>query len=164
MNPWLQLLDHCEELDNTLSKLAREHSMIRFLWAKASAIGFTSGSSVAPKRSLLSLLKKHWTRLGTICEEDEKDLHGEPEHNKKDHEAKVSIWLWWWRQHQYWYMLSTLLAYWGGELIYNQMREDWEAGKGRIEELLVKWESPLLSFGSPPNVLWIQVLSSADID
>ena len=36
--------------------------MIRFLLAKASAIGFTSGSSVAPKRSLLSLSKKQWIR------------------------------------------------------------------------------------------------------
>ncbi|KAF9650936.1 hypothetical protein BDM02DRAFT_3139912, partial [Thelephora ganbajun] len=79
-------LGRCEALDNTLGKLARENATVKFLRAKASAVGFASGSSSnGSKRNTLSPLTKHSIRSGTIREEDEEDPYGEPEYNEKDH-------------------------------------------------------------------------------
>ena len=132
-------MDRCEELDDTLSKLAREHSTIKFLRAKASAVGFTSGSSsVTPKRTPLSPSTKHSIKSGTIREEDEEDPYGEPEYNEKDHEAEVVDFGYDDEDNVDTDMLPTLLVYRGGDLIYNWVRVDWEAGKAGVEELLVK--------------------------
>ena len=126
-------------MDNTLGKLAREHSTIKFLRAKASAVGFASGSSTnAPKRTTLSASTKYSIKSGTIREEDEEDPYGEPEYNEKDHEDddddldlddedNVDT-----------DMLPTMLVYRGGDLVYNWVRVDWEAGEAGVEELLVR--------------------------
>jgi hypothetical protein len=137
LNPRLQVLDRCEALDNTLSKLAREHATIKFLRAKASAVGFTSGSSLsAPKRA--SLPTKRKIKSGTILEGDEEDPYGEPEYNEKEVEDEVG---------QFDHddeddvdtdMLPTMLVYRGGDLVYNWVRVDWEAGNAGVEELLLK--------------------------
>ena len=132
-------MDRCEELDDTLSKLAREHSTIKFLRAKASAVGFTSGSSsVAPKRTPASLSAKHSIKSGTIREEDEEDPYGEPEYNEKDHDLEDLDFGYGDEDNVDTDMLPTLLVYRGGDLIYNWVRVDWEAGKAGVEELLVK--------------------------
>ena len=122
-----------------MGKLAREHASVKFLRAKASAVGFTSGPSTAPKRTALSPSAKRSIKSGTIREEDEEDPYGEPEHNERDLEEEgeeepdvddeddVDT-----------DMLPTMLVYRGGDLVYNWVRVDWEAGKAGIEDLLVK--------------------------
>ena len=122
-----------------MGRLAREHSTIKFLRAKASAVGFTSGtSSTAPKRTTLSSATKHSIKSGTIREDDEEDPYGEPEYNEKDLEDEddepdfddeddVDT-----------DMLPTMLVYRGGDLVYNWVRVDWEAGDAGVEDLLVK--------------------------
>ena len=127
-------------LDDTLGKLAREHATVKFLRAKASAVGFTSGSSPATsKRTTLSPSTKRSIKPGTIREDDEEDPYGEPEHNERDldeeedeepvfdDEDNVDT-----------DMLPTMLVYRGGDLIYNWVRVDWEAGAAGVEDLLVK--------------------------
>lgn len=119
-----------------MGKLAREHGTIKFLRAKASAVGFASGSSTAQKRTTPSASTRYSIKSGTTREEDEEDPYGEPEYNEKDHEDdddefddgdNVDT-----------DMLPTLLVYRGGDLIYNWVRVDWEAGKAGVEELLIK--------------------------
>jgi len=125
-------------LDNTLGKLAREHATVKFLRAKASAVGFASGSPTASKRTRPSPSTKHSIKSGTIREEDEEDPYGEPECNEKDEddeddeldlddEDNVDT-----------DVLPTMLVYRGGDLVYNWVRVDWEAGKAGVEELLAK--------------------------
>jgi hypothetical protein len=125
-------------LDGTLSKLAREHTTVKFLRAKASAVGFTSGSSSTASRTAPPASAKRSIRSGTIREEDEEDPYGEPKYDEKDHEDEdeepdlddednVDT-----------DMLPTMLVYRGGDLIYNWVRVDWEAGEAGVEELLLK--------------------------
>jgi len=130
-------LDRCEALDNTLSKLAREHATIKFLRAKASAVGFTSGSSTAPKRTT-PLSTKRSIKSGAILEEDEEDPYGEPEYNEKDFEDEVDEADHGDEDDVDTDMLPTMLVYRGGDLVYNWVRVDWEAGETGVEELLVK--------------------------
>jgi len=119
-----------------LGKLAREHASVKFLRAKASAVGFTSGPS--SKRTTLSPSTDRSIKSGTIREEDEEDPYGEPEHNERDSEGEdegldlddednVDT-----------DMLPTMLVYRGGDLVYNWVRVDWEAGEAGVEDLLVK--------------------------
>jgi hypothetical protein len=132
-------LDRCEALDNTLGKLAREHGTIKFLRAKASAVGFASGSSsTTPKRTTLSASTKHSIKSGTIREEDEEDPYGEPEYNEKDHEDEDDELEFDDEDNVDTDMLPTMLVYRGGDLVYNWVRVDWEAGKAGVEELLVR--------------------------
>ena len=139
INLLFQSLDRCEALDNALSKLAREHATIKFLRAKASAVGFTSRSPLtAPKRTTLLSSTKRSIRSGTIFEEDEENPYGEPEYNEKDSEDEVDE-----LDHEGeddvdTDMLPTMLIYRGGDLVHNWVRVDWEAGKAGVEELLVK--------------------------
>lgn len=140
LNPRLQSLDRCEALDDTLGKLAREHATVKFLRAKASAVGFTSGSSLTTsKRTTLSPSAKRSIKSGTIREEDEEDPYGEPEHKERDLEDEED-------EEQDFDdednvdtdMLPTMLVYRGGDLVYNWVRVDWEAGEAGVEDLLVK--------------------------
>ena len=138
LNHWLQSLGRCETLDSTLSKLAQEHPSVKFLRAKASAVGFTSGSSSTAPRTALPASTKRSIRSGTVREEDEEDPYGELNNDEKDHddeddepdlddEDNVDT-----------DMLPTMLVYRGGDLIYNWVRVDWEAGEAGVEELLLK--------------------------
>lgn len=129
-------MDRCEALDNTLGKLAREHGDIKFLRAKASAVGFAS--STIPRRTTLSLSTKHSIKSGTIREEDEDDPYGEPEHNEKDREDEDDELGFDDEDNVDTDMLPTMLVYRGGDLVYNWVRVDWEAGIAGVEELLVK--------------------------
>jgi hypothetical protein len=138
LNPLLQSLDRCESLDNTLGKLAREHASIKFLRAKASAVGFASGPSAAPKRTTLSPSTKRSIKSGTIREEDEDDPYGEAEYNEKEHEDEDDEPDFDDEDNVDTDMLPTMLVYRGGDLVYNWVRVDWEAGKAGVEDLLVK--------------------------
>ena len=139
LNPSLQSLNRCEALDDTLSKLAREHATIKFLRAKASAVGFTSGSSTtAPKRTTVPLSAKRSIKSGKILEVDEEDPYGEPEYNEKDFEDEVDELGRDDEDDVDTDMLPTMLVYRGGDLVYNWVRVDWEAGEAGVEELLVK--------------------------
>ena len=127
-------------MDDTLGKLAREHPSVKFLRAKASAVGFTSGSSsAAPKRTSLSPSTKRSIKSGTIREEDEEDPYGEPEHNERDLEDEEGEELDFDDEDNVdTDMLPTMLVYRGGDLVYNWVRVDWEAGNAGVEDLLVK--------------------------
>lgn len=131
-------LDRCEDLDNTLSRLAREHATIKFLRAKASVVGFTSGSSAASRKPPVSVFTNRSIKSGTIREEDEEDPYGEPEHNEKDHEDEDGEIGYDEEDNVDTDMLPTMLVYRGGDLVYNWVRVDWEAGKAGVEELLLK--------------------------
>ena len=133
LNPRLQSLDRCEALDNTMGKLAREHATVKFLRAKASAVGFASGSSsTGPKRTLSQNLTH---KRPTVLEEDEEDPYGDPEYDEKgfedavDHDDEDDVDT---------DVLPTMLVYRGGDLVYNWVRVDWEAGDAGVEELLLK--------------------------
>ena len=121
-----------------MGRLAREHATVKFLRAKASAVGFASGSSsTGPKRTLSqNLTTKRPIKSGTILEEDEEDPYGEPDDNEKgiedgadgiddDEDVDTDV-------------LPTMLVYRGGDLVYNWVRVDWEAGDAGVEELLLK--------------------------
>ena len=139
LSPWLQALDRCDVLDSTMGKLAREHASIKFLRAKASAVGFASvPPSTAPKRTVLSPSAKHSVKSGTIREEDEEDPYGEPEYNEKDQEDEDDELDYDDEDNVDTDMLPTMLVYRGGDLVYNWVRVDWEAGSAGVEELLVK--------------------------
>ncbi|KAF9650937.1 hypothetical protein BDM02DRAFT_3111227 [Thelephora ganbajun] len=45
-------------------------------------------------------------------------------------------------------MLPTMLVYRGGDLVYNWVRVDWEAGKTGVEGLLVKHRVLPISTGN----------------
>lgn len=132
-------MDRCEDLDNTLGKLAREHSTVKFLRAKASAVGFaSSSSSTTPKRTTLSTSTRYAIKSATIREDDEEDPYGEPEYNEKDHEDETDQLDFDDEDNVDTDVLPTMLVYRGGDLVYNWVRVDWEAGKAGVEELLVK--------------------------
>jgi len=142
-------LDRCEALDNTLGRLAREHGTIKFLRAKASTVGFaTTPSSTAPKRAVPSLATKHSIRSGAIREEDEEDPYGEPEYNEQHHEDEGSEPDFDDEDNVDTDMLPTMLVYRGGDLVYNWVRVDWEAGEAGIEDLLVKHRVLPISIGN----------------
>lgn len=138
LNHWLQSLGRCETLDSTLSKLAREHTTIKFLRAKASAVGFTSGPSSTASRTALPASTKQSIRSGTIYEEDEEDPYGELKYNEKDHEDEDEEPDFDDEDNVDTDMLPTMLVYRGGDLVYNWVRVDWEAGRAGVEELLLK--------------------------
>lgn len=122
-----------------MSKLAREHATIKFLRAKASVVGFTSGSSsTTPRRTTHSLSTNRPIKSGTISEGDEEDPYGEPEYNEKDHEDEDDELDYDDEDDVDTDMLPTMLVYRGGDLVYNWVRVDWEAGESGVEELLVK--------------------------
>ena len=139
LNRLSQALDRCETLDDTLGKLAREHATIKFLRARAAAVGFATGtSSTAPKRTPLSPSTKRSIKSGAIREEDEEDPYGEPEYNEKDHEDEGDELDFDDEDNVDTDMLPTMLVYRGGDLVYNWVRVDWEAGDAGVEDLLVK--------------------------
>ena len=121
-----------------MGKLAREHAAVKFLRAKASAVGFASGSPATPKRTRSSPSTKHSIRSGTIHEEDEEDPYGEPECNERDQEDGEGELDFDDEDNVDTDVLPTMLVYRGGDLVYNWVRVDWEAGKAGVEELLAK--------------------------
>lgn len=117
-------LERCYELDDTLTRLARRHGQIKFLRARASALGFASKRRV--RRSM----------PGRYTDEDD-DLFHDDDHDDayddEDDEVEVDT-----------DVLPTLLVYRDGDLVFNWVRVDWEAGEAGVEELLARCVSRVL--------------------
>ncbi|KAG6896147.1 hypothetical protein C0992_010005 [Termitomyces sp. T32_za158] len=111
-------LERCYVVDSTLARLARLYSDTKFLRVRAAALGF------AKKSSPSSIMSKSRHR------DDSDDPYGEEgededEDNEDDDDIDRDV-------------LPTMLVYRDGELVYNWVRVDWEAGHAGIEELLDK--------------------------
>ncbi|KAJ7079126.1 thioredoxin-like protein [Mycena belliarum] len=119
-------LDRCYLLDDTLARLARSYSDTKFLRARASALGFTSGASSSSSRGARQLVHTPIHEDETDDPYGEKDFEddeeGEREENPED-DVDLDV-------------LPTMLVYRDGELVYNWVRVDWEAGAAGVEELL----------------------------
>ncbi|KZT29589.1 thioredoxin-like protein [Neolentinus lepideus HHB14362 ss-1] len=126
-------LDRCYALDDTLAHLARRHPKTKFLRCRAGALGFASSSSSSSRPAARSsTARKVPGGLSTI-HDDEDDPYGEPEDGAEEEDQEdddgdnVDL-----------DMLPTMLVYRGGDLVFNWVRVDLEAGRGGIEELLMK--------------------------
>ncbi|KJA27008.1 hypothetical protein HYPSUDRAFT_35524 [Hypholoma sublateritium FD-334 SS-4] len=123
-------LERCYNIDDTLAKLARTYPDTKFLRAKASSLGFASmntSSKSKPFTRTLKPLKEDDEEDpysysdkdgGDDYDEDEDDGHG-------DDDVDLD-------------MLPTMLVYRSGELVYNWVRVDWEAGDEGLDEFLDK--------------------------
>ncbi|KAF7967359.1 hypothetical protein HWV62_34639 [Athelia sp. TMB] len=129
LNYWrIQSVDRCYLLDDTLAKLARLYPTTKFLRCRAAMLGFAATKPV-PVKSTPGRAPPR-----TIIEDDEDDPYGDGDYDgddaredlEYDEEAVDTD------------MLPTLLVYHHGELVYNWVRVDWEAGEAGVEELLAK--------------------------
>ncbi|KAI0345885.1 hypothetical protein BDW22DRAFT_1370224 [Trametopsis cervina] len=131
-------LDRCASLDETLSKLARLYPQVKFLRARAGALGFastssTSKGSLAPSRPPFSLHRTPSRKIlvpGRFPTDSDEDDDDEDDSDKESEEGwgddKVDT-----------DVLPTMLVYRAGELVHSWVRVDWEATMG-IEEHLRK--------------------------
>ncbi len=132
-----QSLDRCATLDETLSRLARLYPTVKFLRARAGALGFASSSSSSTRnssslstRTPFSLHRSPSRKIlvpGRYPQSDDEDDDddSEDEHNDDgwaDDAVDTDV-------------LPTMLVYRGGELVHSWVRVDWEATMG-VEELL----------------------------
>lgn len=112
-------LDRCHIIDATLARLARQHPQIKFLRARAGAIGFAS-STVS---ELPDLSSSH--RNGNLIAISENDSYSDDgdlytydeDEESEDNQNTVTDTD----------MLPTLLVYQSGQLVHNWIRVDWEA-------------------------------------
>jgi hypothetical protein len=123
----LQSLERCYVLDETLARLARLYPDTKFLRARAAALGFTSAGAMSAPKS-----RPAPRQMKTLSENDEDDPYGSDSGSKEEEgdivdEDDIDL-----------DMLPTLLVYRDGELVFNWVRVDWEAGIAGIEELLDK--------------------------
>ncbi|TFK47037.1 thioredoxin-like protein [Heliocybe sulcata] len=119
-------VDRCYALDDSLAHLARRHPGTKFLRCRAGALGFASSSSTSSSRPT----RRGPSGLSTI--KDEEDPYGdaeaeEGEEAEDDDDDNVDV-----------DMLPTMLVYRAGDLVFNWVRVDLEAGRGGIEDLLLK--------------------------
>jgi len=121
-------LDRCIILDETLSRLARQYPLVKFLRARASALGFASTSTASTKQAPALPRSTKSSLMPGKYQDDEDDPYGDDETEEFEDEIEddnVDT-----------DMLPTLLVYQSGDLVYNWVRVDWEAGRGGIEEFL----------------------------
>jgi len=117
-------LERCYLLDERLSRLAKGYPNTKFLRAKASALGFTSGGS--RKSAPASRVSKPMRAI------DEDDPYGSDEAEDEsesvvdDDDIDLD-------------MLPTMLVYRDGELVHNWVRVDWELKDFDVESLLEKY-------------------------
>jgi hypothetical protein len=119
-----QSIQRCDKLDDTLVKLARQHTDTKFIRCRASALGYAALPRVQPASV---------RRVGKLAHvtEDEDDPYGAPEADEADEdddEGDIDT-----------DMLPTMHVYRGGELVHNWVRVDWEAGDAGVEELLARY-------------------------
>ncbi|KAJ3550793.1 hypothetical protein NMY22_g237 [Coprinellus aureogranulatus] len=117
----------------SLDSQAQYPQITKFLRARAAAaLGFASNTTSLSKRPSSN------RRMKRVAEDDEDDPYGsDPESQDEGdlvHEDDVDL-----------DMLPTLLVYRDGELVFNWVRVDWEAGPAGIEELLDKSARPRLA-------------------
>jgi len=126
-------VDRCYNLDETLSKLARIYPDTKFLRSRAAALGFTSTST--PTRSHVLNRSRNIRQRSCRNADDADDPYEDGKYDESDQDSEhieydedsVDT-----------DMLPTMLVYHGGELVYNWVRVDWEAGLAGVEELLMK--------------------------
>ncbi|KAA1478684.1 hypothetical protein DENSPDRAFT_694322 [Dentipellis sp. KUC8613] len=128
-------LDRCDQLDDTLCRLARQHPETKFIRCRASAIGFATSSEkrTGARRPSSSYLSRSRTVPGRRTNDDEEDpygddekgLHDEEDEDEDEDEDNVDT-----------DMLPTMLVYRAGDLVHNWVRVDWEAGDAGVEDLL----------------------------
>lgn len=117
-------LERCYLVDEKLSRLARQFSDIKFLRARAAALGFASLSTIKSKPGFTRPVRK-------LPREDKEDNPYSDDDEKSDKDTdgfrddNVDL-----------DMLPTMLVYQNGELVYNWVRVDWEAGEAGLEEWL----------------------------
>ena len=131
-----QSLDRCATLDETLSRLARQYPSVKFLRARAGALGFASttsgnGFSQRNSRQPFTLTRTPSRKIlvpGRFSEDDSDDHDDDDDSDseKDDGWADDSVDT---------DVLPTMLVYRGGELVHSWVRVDWEAQMG-VEELL----------------------------
>jgi hypothetical protein len=114
---WEQKLERCCALDDTLGRLARLHPQTKFLRSRAGALGFATVALPRSRRSVPGGYESD--DEGEDEDEEDKALRGEGRGVDTE-------------------MLPTLLVYRDGNLVYNWVRVDWEAGRAGVEELLTK--------------------------
>ncbi|EIN06299.1 thioredoxin-like protein, partial [Punctularia strigosozonata HHB-11173 SS5] len=132
-------VDRCYTLDDTLSRLARRYPDTKFIRVRASALGFaTKQPSSSSTRAKPSGIRRA-TR--TIREDDDDDdpfgdeksgfvgRHEDDESERSSDEDDDNVDT---------DMLPTMLVYRDGELVFNWVRVDFEAGQAGIEELLLR--------------------------
>ncbi|CAL1710581.1 unnamed protein product [Somion occarium] len=140
LNTWVVVhiydpsLDRCATLDETLSRLARLYPSVKFLRARAGALGFassipaTNGRSKRLSRQPFTLTRTPSRKIlvpGRFPDDDEdEDSNSESERDEGWDDDAVDT-----------DVLPTLLVYRGGELVHSWVRVDWEAQLG-VEELL----------------------------
>ena len=120
-----QSLDRCYLVDDTLARLARRYPDVKFLRARASALGFASTGPARPLRLHQS------TRASRNDDEDSdpSDEEQDDEEGESEDDDNVDL-----------DMLPTMLVYRDGDLVQTWVRVDWEAGPTGIEELLDRSE------------------------
>ena len=128
-------MDRCATLDDTLGRLARLYPQVKFLRARAGALGFaTNKSTVNSSSTLRPPFQLHRTpsrkilvpgRFPTDSDSDSDDDDSEEEKSDDgwgDDAVDTDV-------------LPTLLVYRAGDLVHSWIRVDWEAKMG-VEELL----------------------------
>jgi len=104
-----KLLDRCILLDSSLSSLARSHPSVKFVRARAGAVGFASPSTSTSGSNIKS-------RRHHYSDEDEDDPYDSPSDpdtlGAADQPVDTD-------------MLPTVLIYRDGQLVHNWVRVDW---------------------------------------
>jgi hypothetical protein len=119
-------------IDEKLVHLARQFPDIKFLHTRAAALGFASLNTSKPKPGFTRPERKRPRENDDdddpYADGDEKNEEGEYSDDTngfRDDDVDLD-------------MLPTMLVYRNGELVYNWVRVDWEAGDAGLEELLQK--------------------------
>ncbi|KAF8635481.1 hypothetical protein AX17_003871 [Amanita inopinata Kibby_2008] len=124
-------LERCDDVDDTLTQLARIYPDTKFLRARASALGFASSSSkpsTSCQRKEVAYQRYLNHSLRSMEEDDCDDMYFADEVDEEGYDSdgnNVDL-----------DMLPTLLVYRDGELVHNWVRVDWEAGDAGVENLL----------------------------
>jgi hypothetical protein len=126
-------LERCEDLDDTLTRLAPLHPDIKFLRARASVLGFACSSRTSVNKREVAYeryIKNQSMRINrSYDDDDEKDEDEDEDEDDRNGKERctpaVDL-----------DMLPTLLVYRDGELVHNWVRVDWEAGPAGVDDIL----------------------------
>jgi hypothetical protein len=107
-------------IDEVLARLARDYPNTKFLRTRATALGFattkTARTIPTPKTNNLRAKRR-------MDSDEDDEYNSEEDQLVDDDDVDLD-------------MLPTMLVYRAGELVFNWVRVDWEAGKPGLEELL----------------------------
>lgn len=121
-------LDRCYLIDEKLARLAREFPDVKFLRARAAALGFASLKTNKQQSGFTRLKQLREDNEDDPYADDEKDAEYEEDDETDDfRDDDVDL-----------DMLPTMLVYRSGDLVHNWVRVDWEAGDAGLEEHLEK--------------------------